>query len=246
MDMVWQERASDSPYVERVWHSQSDQAGLFLSIAQVHYNVVVTRHRGTTTMTVRGPETRATPAYCPADAEFCGILFSPGTFIRPLPAAMVMDRRDANLPEATSRSFWLDGSAWQYPDYDNAEVFVDRLVRAGLLVHEPVVGSALRGPVSDLSLRSVQRRFQRATGLTYSALRQIERARYATTLLRQGVSILDVVHGAGYADQSHLTRALKHRVGQTPAQLLSTSRRKPMSLLFKTRPIMAEYAVQVR
>ena len=45
-----------------------------------------------------------------------------------------MDRRDANLPEATSTSFWLSGSAWQFPTYENAETFVDRLVRDGLLV----------------------------------------------------------------------------------------------------------------
>ncbi len=44
------------------------------------------------------------------------------------------------------------------------------------------------------------------------------------TLLQQGVSIVDTVDQAGYADQPHLTRSLKRFIGQTPAQLLAASR----------------------
>ena len=68
-------------------------------------------------------------------------------------------------------------------------------------------------------------------------MRQIERARYATTLLRQGLSILDVVYEAGYSDQPHLTRALKQLIGLTPAQLTDRSRNVQLSSLFKTTPI---------
>jgi methylphosphotriester-DNA--protein-cysteine methyltransferase len=71
----------------------------------------------------------------------------------------------------------------------------------------------------------------RTTGLTHSTVRQIERARYATTLLRQGRSILDVVYEAGYYDQPHLTRALKHFIGQTLAQLMDRCRDVQLSFL---------------
>ena len=54
----------------------------------------------------------------------------------------------------------------------------------------------------------------RATGLTVKTLRHIDRARRAAALLRDGVSILDVVSLAGYCDQAHLTRSLKYRIGQ--------------------------------
>jgi AraC-like DNA-binding protein len=66
----------------------------------------------------------------------------------------------------------------------------------------------------------VQRRFLNATGLTHRAVRQIERAREAARLLARGTPILDTVVQLGYADQPHLTRALKRFAGQTPAQLL--------------------------
>ncbi len=53
----------------------------------------------------------------------------------------------------------------------------------------------------------------------------------------RGVSILDAVHEAGYFDQSHLTRSLKHFIGLTPAQIIDEARAVPLSFLYKTAPI---------
>jgi methylphosphotriester-DNA--protein-cysteine methyltransferase len=139
-----------------------------------------------------------------------------------------------DLPKATSASFWLRGSVWQFPDYENADTFVDRLVRADLLIRDPIVEAVLQNQPQALSPRSIQRRFVQATGLTHGAIRQIERARYATTLLQQGTSILDTVELAGYADQAHLTRSLKRFSGKTPAQIVRRHAPEQLSLLFKT------------
>jgi AraC-like DNA-binding protein len=226
MNFNFDERASDSPFVERVWQTRSEIAGSFISTAASHWEMVVTRYQGKTTLTVRGPETKATPADYPADAEFFGITFKLGAFMPHLPVRNLLDRQDVTLPEATSQSFWLHGSAWQLPDYENADTFVARLARVGLLVREPVVEAVLQNRPLEMSLRSVQRRFLRATGLTHGTLDQIERARQAAMLLEQGVSIADAVYHAGYADQPHLTRSLKRFIGQTPAQILSTSSSK--------------------
>ncbi|PZW28066.1 helix-turn-helix protein [Thermosporothrix hazakensis] len=211
-------RASDSPVVETVWHCRSGQASTFLSRAVSQWEIVIMKQHGTMSITVRGPETRATTACCPEEAEFLGITFTLGTFMPLLPTT---DRLDGEviLPLATKRSFWLYGAAWQFPDYNNADTFVDRLLRVGLLVRDPIVDAALQGHLKEYSLRTVQRRFLRATGLTVSAVRQIERAHKAEALLERGVSILDTVELAGYADQAHLTRSLKRFVGRTPAQV---------------------------
>jgi AraC-like DNA-binding protein len=185
------------------------------------------------TLTVRGPETRATPlGDCPADGEWLGIRLKLGTVLPLLPARTLVDAT-VTLPEATSKTFWLGGSAWQFPDYDNADTFVDWLVREGLLLRELVVGAALQGQVKDLSLSTIQRRFLWATGVTQSTARQIERARSATHLLQQGVSILDTIHEVGYFDQPHLTRSLKYFIGQTPAQLREKSRRPSEKLIIR-------------
>jgi AraC-like DNA-binding protein len=236
MLFTFEERPSDSPFVERIWRAHSERAGSFLSVAASHWEMVVTKQNGKTFLTVRGPETKATPLHCSADGEWLGIRFKLGTVMPYLPASHLVDGA-VNLPDAGRRSFWLHRSAWQFPDYDNADTFVEQLVRDGLLIREPVVEAALQDQLKDLSLRTAQRHFLRTTGLTYSTVRQIERARYATTLLRQGRSILDVVYEAGYFDQPHLTRSLKYFIGLTPAQILDRSRDMQLSFLYKTAPI---------
>lgn len=215
-------RPSDSPLVRQVWHARSVGSGTFQSTAKDHLMMVVTWREGQAMFTVRGPETRATPLNCDVDGEWVGIEFRLGTFMPNLPVRSLVDN-DLTLPGAGSRSFWLDGSAWQFPDFENADTFVDRLVREGLLVREPVVDAVLRGQVSDMSARSVQRRFVQATGLSQQAIQQIERARTAMTLLQRGVSILDTVQEAGYYDQPHLTRSVKRFLGQTPTEIAEST-----------------------
>lgn len=229
--ITFEDRLSGSPFVERVWRARSARAGTFLSIAASTVEMVVSRHGGRTFLTLRGPETRATVADLPADGEWLGIRFTVGAFVPYLTPASLADRHDVTLPEATRRSFWLNGSAWEYPSYENAETFVDRLVRRGVIVRDPIVDDALGGHANGLSPRTLQRRCLRATGLTAGAIRQIERARYATLLLRGGVSILDTVDRAGYYDQAHLTRSLRHRIGLTPSQIARG--REPLSFLYK-------------
>ncbi len=223
MSLNFEKRPSNSPFVERVWHSHSERASSFISTAAIHWEMVVTKYEGKTFLTVRGPETKPTPMGFPAEREWFGITFKLGTFMPHLPPGNLRDGRDANLPEATRKSFWLHGSVWQFPDFENADTFVDRLVREGLLVHDPVVEAVLQGHSQDLSLRSVQYRFLGATGLSHRMVQQIERARHAAALLEQGKSILDTVYEAGYFDQPHLTRALKRYLGQTPAQIARVS-----------------------
>ncbi|MGE5334743.1 MAG: helix-turn-helix domain-containing protein [Nitrososphaerota archaeon] len=235
MSLIFEDRLSDAPYVDRIWRSHSEVAGPFVSMALNRMQMVVWTDRGKTYFTVRGPETKATPAHCPVHAEFVGIVFKCGVFMPHLPLTSLLDSA-VTLPGAASASFWLRGSVWQFPTYDNADTFVARLMRDGSLVYDPAVDDALQGRLTDLSLRSAQRRFVRATGLTQSAIRQIERARYATTLLRQGVPILDTVFQTGYFDQPHLTRSLRHFIGQTPAQLLGKSTAEQLSYLYKTSP----------
>lgn len=210
--------SSSTPLVEATWSTRSQSEEAFISVAVTHWEMVVTRQESGAWLTVRGPETRASPAPVPTDAEFFGIVFSHGTFMPHLGPHLLVDS-SADFPATSRGSFWLDGSAWVLPGPDDAEVFVDRLVRAGLLVHDPVVSAAVHDDVAGLSTRTVERRVLRATGLTRGTIRQIERAERAVDLLSRGVPSLDVVRRAGYADQPHLTRSLKRFVGQTPSQI---------------------------
>ena len=222
MEFVFQERLSDAPFVERVWRTQSLRAGSFISHAASQWEIVLMQHHGKANIVVRGPATKARPADFPADAEFLGIVFKLGTFMPHLPTVNRLDGNDAALPEATGNTFWLNSSTWQLPNYDNADIFVNRLVRDGLLASDPVVEAVLQNQEqasSKLSVRSLQYRFLRATGLTYKLIQQIERARHARELLVRGTPVLDAVYETGYFDQAHLTNSLKRFIGLTPSQL---------------------------
>ncbi len=220
MPLFMEDRASDSPFVEKVWRAQSDTAVCFTSQAASQWEMVVIRYQGQTSLTIRGPETVASLAESPPDAEFFGIAFKLGTFLPGLSLRQRLNRNDLTLPGATSQSFWLNGSIWQFPDYENADTFVSRLVREGLLVCDPVVTAVLQGQLADLSPRAIQYHFLQATGLTQTTIQQIERARLAMFLLQQGKPILDTVFEAGYYDQPHLTRSLKRFTGQTPTDII--------------------------
>jgi AraC-like DNA-binding protein len=218
----FERRATRSPVVEHAWLTRSEPEDSFISVAVPNWELVITRQSGTARVTVRGPETTATTAPIPQDAEFFGITFGLGTFTPAIPAARLVD--DAwTLSAATKRSFWLGGSRLELPTPDNVDVFIDRLVRAGLLDHDPLVAAALQGEASGLSARTLQRRVVRATGLTAGAIRQIRRAERAAELLARGIRPLEVAHLAGYADQSHLTRSLTRFIGRTPAQIFGSA-----------------------
>jgi methylphosphotriester-DNA--protein-cysteine methyltransferase len=93
-----------------------------------------------------------------------------------------------------------------------------------VIARDSIVNAVMHKHARTLSLRSTQRHFLRATGMTYPTWRQTERARLATNLLREGGSILDTMDQAGYFDQPHLTCSLTRRIGQTPAEIIRGNR----------------------
>jgi AraC-like DNA-binding protein len=220
MTFILEERPADSAFVETIWRARCACPGSFISIAATSWEMVVTRYEGKTTLTVRGPETTATLLpYHWVGAEWLGIRFRPGTFMPLLPPRTLLDRRDVDLPAAKRHSFWLYDAAWEFPTYENADTFVERLTRINMLDRDPVVDAVLQGYGQVASARAIQYHFLRSTGLRYKTIQQIERARHAKALLEQGVSIADTVLTTGYFDQSHLTNSLKRFLGQTPAQI---------------------------
>ncbi len=232
MLLVFQDRPSSSRFVERVWRCHSNKGGTFLSMAEGNIEMVFTRVVGFTAVTLRGPVTHATTVECPPEGEWLAIRFRLGTYFPRIASANLLDHQDLNLPILPNGRFWFSELSWEIPNFENAEDFVARLANTGVIARDSVIEDAVMGDVPRMSPRSVQRHVLRATGMTLSGVQQIERARHAAALLKQGCSILDVTHSAGYADQAHLTRSVKRLIGMTPARLL---RDQPqLSFSFKT------------
>lgn len=218
MGLRFDDRASDSAWIASVWTSTSSQVSRMTSVAGTSWGLVFWQHRGRYHAGVTGPETAATIAPVPKPAEFFGIEFAIGTSLRAVPAPVLVDG-GIDLPDTTRRSFRLDGTRWSTPGPDDAEALVERLVRTGAVVRDPLVTEVLRGGRPDVSPRSVERRFKAATGLTQGALRQVERARRAARLLTAGTGAAEVVTGLGYFDEPHLARSLRRYIGRTARQL---------------------------
>ncbi|MET9496910.1 helix-turn-helix domain-containing protein [Streptomyces sp. NPDC006552] len=202
------------------------------SIAASHWELVFWEHDGRMQAAVLGPEPRACPAPVPRDATFFGISFALGTSMPHVPISRLVGG-SAEIPDVTQRSVWLKGSAWHVPDYDNAEAFVRRMVREGIVECDPIVAAVLDGAAPEVSERTLQRRFVAATGLTQGAIRQIHRAREAAVLIQDGAAAQNVVHQLGYFDQPHLARSLTRFIGRTATQLGAPEGADPLSLLYK-------------
>ena len=58
------ERPSESSLIEKIWRTQSGQGEgkSFISLAEPHWEMVITKQVGKTTLTMRGPETIAMDA----------------------------------------------------------------------------------------------------------------------------------------------------------------------------------------
>ncbi len=222
----YNERPSDSPYVDVVMTGRTEAHNTTIRPAESQWHMCFVRHAGGLSPIVTGPLLSTGVVNFIPGIELIWIRFKLGVFMPRLPLTGLLDT-EATLPAAAARKFWLGGSAWQFPTYDNADTFVDRLMRQQAIVRDPLVTAALADERPAVADRTLRHRFLRATGLTQTRVRQIERTKRAAALLRSGVPILDVVHDASYFDQPHLTRALKRWVGHTPAQLLPATRPSP-------------------
>jgi AraC-like DNA-binding protein len=211
-------RESESPYLESVTRGWTEGNGSVIRPAESHWHMVLVKYQGKTQFIVTGALPTTGVVSYTEGAEILWIKLKLGTFLPHLPARIRLDKETV-LPDAVCHSFWLGSTSWQFPNFDNVETFIDRLVRAEALACDPLVSAVLQDCPQDMAPRTVRHRFVLATGLSHTRIRQIERAQQAATLLRQGVPILDTVYQAGYFDQPHLTRALKRWVGYTPAQL---------------------------
>ncbi|MCP2636891.1 helix-turn-helix domain-containing protein [Microbacterium sp. HD4P20] len=233
MPIESEDREADSPYVARVWRGRTSGAGVMNSVSTSTWELVFWQDGGVIRAAARGPETRPTEVRIDGESESIGITFSHGTTMPHLPSRRLIDS-DAESPHVDGRRFVLRGEEWEIPGFDDAEHFVQKLVRAGVLTRDPLVDDVVWGGMARVGTRSVQRRVAAATGLTAGAIRQIERARQAAVLLGEGLPIARVVHELGFYDQPHLARSLQRFIGRSATELRQPGAGDALSLLYRT------------
>jgi hypothetical protein len=222
MGLVFNAIAGELPLAQRVWWASCDATTDFTSAAKASCMIAFARSEAGVTVHLRGPETRGTSLTCSEGWEFFGVELRLGAYLPLYPPSGLTDLNDALLPILPGERIVLDNREWEMPTEQNVDVFLDRLVRAGLVVFDPLVDEIRHGErPRGLSERMAQIRFRRAVGISHRKLVSIEQAQQAAQLLTAGSSIADVVSACGYYDQPQLARAMRWATGHTPGELRS-------------------------
>jgi Helix-turn-helix domain len=222
MGLIFDAVTGELPLVQRVWSASCDATTGFISAAKASSVIAFARSDDGLTVHIRGPETTGTSLTCPEDCDFFGVELRPGAYLPLYPPSGLTDLNDALLPTLPGDRILLDNRDWEMPNEQNVDVFVNRLVRAGLLIFDPLVDEIRHGErPRGMSERIAQIRFRRAVGISHRKLVSIEQAQHAAQLLTAGRSIADVVTASGYYDQPQLARAMRWATGHTPGELRS-------------------------
>lgn len=224
MSFLYEKRTIDSPFVSAVWRTEDTSDGMYLAAADGAWDLIFTYRDGNTDVRLSGPSSRATPVNYQNGNRNLGIRLRTGSFLTSLPACTMLDTTIV-LPKVRTNAFWFDSTVLEIPTFENVHQFIDKLAEQNLLAQDIVVDSHMRDRELTLTSRSVQRHFLHATGLSPWHHQQIKRAARAVRYLEEGFDILHVVHMLGYADQPHMTRALKRFSGCTPGEIVRRTKR---------------------
>lgn len=220
-----QSRLSDSPFVERITQVTFDAPAREWTTPDGCWDIVVLSKQGKTLVLHTGLISRPVLLLNEPGDSYMAISFKPGVFVPQRPGDQMLDR-GLLRPLASARRFCFEAETLEIPSFENAEGLVDRLVRGGRLAYDELVGGVADGrhPAPAATLRTVQRHFHSVLGMTPKQFAQIKRACGAVELLRGGMAPAEVAAAAGYADQPHLTRALKQLTQRTPAEIAREAR----------------------
>jgi len=206
-----------SPFVAKVSFLQVDRAGETLASPDGTWDLVFIRNAQSVRAIRTGLTTRPVRLWHSEGEEVLAISFKPSVNMATVDAIASLDK--GYVLKSDRKGFRVAGEVFEIPAFNNADVFVDRLARAGLLRANRAVQSILDGQRVAMSERTLQRQFKVTTGMTYKRFTMIERAGLAAERLRKGESAQNVVHALGFYDQAHLINSVREIIGQTPSQL---------------------------
>jgi hypothetical protein len=196
---------------------QVDCVGETLATPDGTWDLVFIRNEGGIRAIRSGLTTRPVRLSHSEGEQILAISFKPSVNMATIDPVESLDR--GYVLESDRKKFWVAGRVFEIPAFNNADVFVEHLARAGLLRANPAVQSILDGQPVAISERTLQRQFKLTTGMAHKRFTVIERAGLAAERLRKGESTQNVVHALGFYDQAHLINSLREIIGQTPSQL---------------------------
>ena len=208
--LTWQERQSESPFIESVWSCMTQTQTSRTVIADPCISLTLVKCNQGAQVILLGPKTKTYSMLLPAGYACTSIRLKPGASLKNIPTQKLLDKSFI-FPTTPEAQFQLNGGWLQFPHFNNVEELIDQLHEKGdLLYTMPVLG--------QIAPRTYARQIRRATGLSPYQLFQLQRIHQVLRLLKQGSSPVEIAADLAFVDQSHLIRASKKFFGHTPKQ----------------------------
>jgi len=110
MSLIYEERLSDSPYVELITQGRTVGSSFTIRPSEINWHMVFVKHNGSLQPLLVGPLTESGVVTFVEGIELLWIKFKLGTFMPHLPVKNFLDV-ETLMPDASSKSFWLKSSA---------------------------------------------------------------------------------------------------------------------------------------
>jgi hypothetical protein len=215
MSSTREEKLSQSPLVDFLWRTENLTDGVYVASADASWDMIFTRtHDDKRRVLLCWPAFKtAQVPYFSGDKHF-GICYKPWAIFTGILKTAMLNEGEL-LPMPSEDTFILQGITWKFPTYENLDEFVAEQEKQGCLKADPIIRDVLEDRPVDMSLRSIQRYFIKNIGMSPRRVKQINSARTAVKLLRQGRTLSEVAYELHYADLPHMTRMLRRYTGYT-------------------------------
>jgi AraC-like DNA-binding protein len=210
--LLWQERQSDSSFVESVWTSSTQASTSRAVIADPCISITLVKSNKSTEVIIAGPKTKPSLQVLSAGYTSMTIRLKPGVFLKNF-LTSELTNATVLFPADDKARFQFGKKRFQFPDFDHAEQLIEDLHVTGYL------GFELPQSVYGQSPRTYSRQMRRIIGLSPYKLYQLQRMHQALRLLKQGATAVDVATELAFTDQAHFVRASRQFFGYTPGQL---------------------------
>lgn len=191
------------------------------------------------------PPRETASSLAPAPGRWTVVALAPATFVRLRDALGLLDARSAAPPQRASAGqlrAWLDRLVRQAP----ANTVSARLHRLWLHLRDDLPGTPVieLAQLAGVTRRQLHRDFTAVLGLTPSLHQRLVRVRIALWDLAHGHALAAVSAAAGFADQSHMAREIRHFTGARPSSLAILLRGRTPGLRALASSIVAMPAAQ--
>lgn len=209
------------PLINCTWRAIVEHDDVYSDPANEYWSFGFIKHTNDTfSVEVYGPSLKPRVLHGKTGEEYWGVEFKAHVSLGAIGKDSILNAHITLSVE--DGHFTIGSKQYLIPQFDSLEAFAQQLQQDGIITADERIYKALLGRTDGLSERSRQRYFKAVTGLTKKQIEQLQHARHAFYLLQHGESATQAAHSAGYADQSHMTRALKLLRGETPAQIIAT------------------------